>query len=71
MCNDNVDDSRAINTILLIVKAYIMKCTYEQSALSRVAIARWFICKVMVLGKLYDRDVFVKLSQHVCRNGVN
>ena len=29
--NNNVDDTRAINTIVLIVKAYIMKCKYEQS----------------------------------------
>ena len=61
--DNNVDDTRAINTIVLIVKAYIMKCKYEQSALSRVALARWFIYKVMVLSKFYDRDVFVKLSQ--------
>ena len=61
--NNNVDDTRAINTIVLIVKAYIMKCKYEQSALSRVALARWFIYKVMVLSKLHDRDVFSKLSQ--------
>ena len=41
-----------------------MKCKCEQSALSRVALARWFIYKVMVLSKLHDRDViFVKLSQ--------
>ena len=61
--NNNVDDSRARNTILLIVKAYIMKCKYEQSALSRVALAKWFIYKVMVWGKLYGRDVFVKFLQ--------
>ena len=30
--NNNVDDTRTINTIVLIVKAYIMKCKYEQSA---------------------------------------
>ena len=60
--NNNVDDTRATNTIVLIVKAYIMKCKYEQSALSRVALARWFIYKVMVLSKLHDRDVFLKLS---------
>ena len=63
MYNNNVDDSRAINTILLIVKACIMKCKYEQSALFRVTLTRWFIYKVMVLGKFHDRDVFVKLSQ--------
>ena len=61
--NNNVDDTREINTIVLIVKAYIMKCKYEQSALSCVALARWFIYKVMVLSKLHDRDVFFKLSQ--------
>ena len=63
VCDNNVDDTRAINTIVLIVKAYIMKCKYKQSALSRVALARWFIYKVMVLSKFYDSDVFVKLSQ--------
>ena len=47
----------------LIVKAYMMKCKFEQSALSRVALARWFIYKVMVLSKLHDRDAFFKLSQ--------
>ena len=56
--NNNVDDIRAINTIVLIGK-----CKYEQCALSRVALARWFIYKVMVLSKLYDRDVFVNLLQ--------
>ena len=61
--NNNVDDTRAINTIVLMVKAYIMKCKYEQSALSRVALARWFIYKVMVLSKLHERDVVLKLSQ--------
>ena len=61
--NNNADDTRAINTIVLIVKAYIMKCKYEQSALSCVVLARWFIYKVMVLSKLHDRDVFLKLSQ--------
>ena len=61
--DNSVDDTRAINTILLILKAYIMKCKYEQSALSRVALARWFIYKVMVLSKFYDHDVFVKLLQ--------
>ena len=61
--NNNVDDTRAINTIVLIVKAYIMKCKYEQGALSGVALARWFIYKVIVLSKLHDRDVFLKLSQ--------
>ena len=59
--NNNVDDSRAITTVLLIVKAYIMKCKCEQSALFRVALARWFTCKVMFFGKLHD--VLVKLSQ--------
>ena len=63
VCNNNVDDTRAIKTIVLIVKTYIMKCKYEQSALSRVALARWFIYKVMVLSKLHGRDVFLKLSQ--------
>ena len=42
---------------------YIMKYKYEQSALSRVALARRFIYKVMVLGTLHDPDIFVKLSQ--------
>ena len=60
--NNNVDDTRAINTIVLIVKAYIMKCKYEQSGLSRAALARWFIYIVMVLSKLHDHYVFVKLS---------
>ena len=31
--------------------------------LSCVALARWFMYKVMVLSELHDRDVFVKLSQ--------
>ena len=45
------------------MKAYIIKCKYEQSALSRVAVTRSFIYKVMIRGKLHDRDVLVKLSQ--------
>ena len=42
----NVDDSRARDTVLLIIKSYIMKCKFELvCAFSCVALARWFICK--------------------------
>ena len=61
--NNNVEDTRAINTVLLIAKTYIMKFNYEQSALSRVDLARLFIYKVMIWGKLHENDVFVKPSQ--------
>ena len=34
---EQVDDSKALNTVLL-EKAYIMKCKYEQWALSQLAL---------------------------------
>ena len=40
----------------------MMQCKYQQSALFRVALARWFIYRVMILGKLHDHNVFVKHS---------
>ena len=52
-----------MNTHLLMVKPYVMKCMYGQSALSRVALARSFIYKLMIMGKLHDHDVFFKLVQ--------
>ena len=52
-----------MNTVLLLEKAYIMKCKHEQSALSPVTLARWFIYKGMILSMLYGHDVFIKLSQ--------
>ena len=42
---------------------YIMNCKYDRSVLSGVAFAQIFVYKVMVLGRLYDNNVFAELSQ--------
>ena len=60
----NVDNAKIINTVMLLVKMYIINfCKYDRSVLFRVAFVQIFIYKVMLLGRLYDNDVFVQLTQ--------
>ena len=48
---------------MLLVKMHIMNCKYDRDILSRVAFVQIFMYKVMLLGRLYDNDVFVQLAQ--------
>ena len=59
----NIDNSRIINTVLLLVKMFIMHCKYDRNVLSRVAFTKKFVYNVMFLGRLYEKDVSVQLSQ--------
>ena len=59
----NIDNSRIINTVMLLVKMFIMHCKYDRNVLSRVAFTKKFMYNVMLLGSLYEKDVFVQLSQ--------
>ena len=59
----NDENSRIINTIMLLVKMYIMKCKYETCDLSRLAFVRMFAHKVMLLSRTQDNDIFVQLAQ--------
>ena len=45
----NAENSRIINTIMLLVKMYVMKCKYEKCDLCRIAFVRMFAHKVMLL----------------------
>ena len=40
---DNVDNVKIINTVMLLVKMYIMNCKYDRGVLSRVAFVRIFM----------------------------
>ena len=40
-----------------------MHCKYDRNVLSRVAFTKKFMYNVMLLGRLYEKDVFVQLSQ--------
>ena len=59
----NTDNSRIIYTVMLLVKMFIMHCKYDRQVLSRVAFIKRFMYDVMLLGRLYEKDVFVQLSQ--------
>ena len=59
----NVYKMKIINTVMLLVKMYIMNCKYDRGVLSRVAFVQIFMCKVMLLSRLYENDVFVQLAQ--------
>ena len=61
--DENVHNVKIINTVMLLVKMYIMNCKYDRGVLSRVAFVRIFMYKVTLLGRLYENDVFVQLAQ--------
>ena len=61
--DSNIDNSRIINTVMLLVKMFIMHCKYDRNVLSRVAFTKKFMYNVMLLGRFYEKDVFVQLSQ--------
>ena len=61
--NINIDNSRIINTVMLLVKMFIMHCKYDRNVLSRVAFIKRFMYDMMFLGRLYEKDAFVQLSQ--------
>ena len=53
----NAENSRIINTIMLLVKMYIMKCKYETCDLCRIAFVRMFAHKVILLSRTHDNDI--------------
>ena len=57
------DNVKIINTVMLLVKMYIMNCKYDRGVLPRVAFVGIFMYKVTLLGRLYENDVFVQLAQ--------
>ena len=60
----NIHNSRIINTVMLLVKTFIMNCKYDRNALSRVTFTKWFMYNVLLLaGMLYEKDAFSQLSQ--------
>ena len=59
----NIDNARIINTVMVLVKMFIMHCKYDRNVLARVAFTKKFMYNVMLLGRLYEKDVFVQLSQ--------
>ena len=61
--DENVDNVKIINTVMLLVKMYIMNCKYAKGILFRVAFVEIIMYKVMLLGRLYENDVFVQLAQ--------
>ena len=60
--DENVDNVKILNTVMLLVKMYIMNCIYDRGVLSRVAFIR-ILFLIMLLGRLYENDVFVQLAQ--------
>ena len=59
----NTDNSRIINTVMLLVKMFILHCKYDRKVLSRVAFIKRCMYDVILLGRLYEKYVFVQLSQ--------
>ena len=45
-----------------------MNCKYDRSVLPSVAFGQIFMYKVMLLGRLYDNDVFVQLAHMFAKN---
>ena len=41
---------------------FIMHCKYDRNVLSKVAFVKRFMYDVRLLGRLYEKDVFVQLS---------
>ena len=60
--NNEVEDSRALNTIMLLVKIFIMNCKYDKCVLSTASLARIFKEKVTLLSRVFDQDVLVQLA---------
>ena len=60
--NNEVEHSRALNTIMLLVKSSIMNCKYDKCVLSTASLARIFKQKVTLLSRVFDTDVFVQLA---------
>ena len=61
--NANTDNVKIINTVMLLVKMYIMNCKYDRGVLSRVSLVQIFMREVMLLGRLFDNVMFVQLTQ--------
>ena len=60
--NNEVEHSRALNTIMLLVKSFIINCKYDKCVLSTASLARICKQKVTLLSRVFDHDVFVQLA---------
>ena len=67
MYHTNIDNSRIINTVMVLVKMFIMHCKYDINVLSMVAFTKKFMHNVMLLGRLYEKMYFFSYP-NVCRN---
>ena len=60
--NTNIDNSRIMNTVMLLVKMDAVNGKYYRNVLSTVAFTKKrFMYNVMLLGVLYDNDVFLSV----------
>ena len=60
--NNEVEDSRALNTIMLLVKSFIMNCKYDKCVLPTTSLPRIIKEKVTLLSRVFDQDVLVQLA---------
>ena len=60
--NNEIEHSRALNTIMLLVKSFIMNCKYDKCVLSTASLARIFKQKKTLLSIVFDQNVFVQLA---------
>ena len=60
--NNEVEHSRALNTLMLVVKSFIMNCKYDKCVLPTASLASIFKQKVTLLSRVFDQDVLVQLA---------
>ena len=63
--NNEVEHDRALNTIMLLVKSFIMNCKYDKCVLSTASLTRIFKQKVTLLSRVFDQDVFIQLANDI------
>ena len=57
--HNDVKHSRALNTIMLLVKSFIMNCKYDKCVLLTASLARILKQKVTLLSRVFDQDVVI------------
>ena len=60
--NNEVERSMALNTIMVLVKSFIMNCKDDRCVLSTASLARIFKQKITLLSRVFDQDVFVQFA---------
>ena len=60
--NNEVEYFRALNTIMLSVKIFIMNYMYDKCVLSTASLARIFKEKVTLLSRVFNQGVLVQLA---------